>query len=401
MKEAHDDFGHRGTHAVFETLRSRFYWPYLYQDVRRYVSSCHQCQIRQVRRTMVSPTPSMPSTIFTKIYVDVMDMPKRQNTQSGYKYIVAARDDLSQAAEGRALTSNTAAAIAKFLWEDIICRYGHIHTIITDNGKEMQGACQILLKKYGIPHIFTSPYNSRANGVVERGHFVIREAIMKACAGKIYDWPRYVPHAFFADKIMPRKATGYSPFYLLHGVDPVLPFDLTEATFMMEGFKSNMAREDLLALRIRQLEKRPEDLKRAADKIIKMRFAAKAQFEKRFSHRLRREVYEPGELVLVYNSIKEKSHDQKGWPRYNGPYEVVRRTKGGSYLLKELDGVFQKRGIAAARLMPYIPRTDAMMQALQGSPSSDNEDNEDEEDEEYLEENNEELLQEDEDEDEI
>jgi hypothetical protein len=68
----------------------------------------------------------MPSTIFTKIYVDVMDMPKHQNTQSGYKYIVAAHDGLSQAAEGQALTSNTAAAIAKFLWEDIICQYGHI-----------------------------------------------------------------------------------------------------------------------------------------------------------------------------------------------------------------------------------------------------------------------------------
>ncbi|KAF8574764.1 hypothetical protein K439DRAFT_1371611, partial [Ramaria rubella] len=30
---------------------------------------------------------------------------------------------------------------------------------------------------YGIPQIHISPYNSQANGVVERGHFIIREAV--------------------------------------------------------------------------------------------------------------------------------------------------------------------------------------------------------------------------------
>jgi hypothetical protein len=38
---------------------------------------------------------------------------------------------------------------------------------------------------------------------------------------------------------MTSRVTGFSVFYLVHGVHPVLPFDLVQATFMMEGFRSN------------------------------------------------------------------------------------------------------------------------------------------------------------------
>ena len=41
-------------------------------------------------------TISAPTTLFTKVYLDIMLIPKAQ----GYHYIIAARDDLSGAAEG-------------------------------------------------------------------------------------------------------------------------------------------------------------------------------------------------------------------------------------------------------------------------------------------------------------
>ncbi len=111
--------------------------------------------------------------------------------------------------------------------------------------------------------------------MVERGHFIIREAIVKACEGNISKWPEKVHHAFFSDKVAPRHATGFSPYYWILGVDPVLPFDLTEATFQVQGFIQRMSLEDLLALRIRQLEKRPEDIPQAAETIKASRFPVK------------------------------------------------------------------------------------------------------------------------------
>ena len=43
-------------------------------------------------------------------------------------------------------------------------------------------------------------------------------------------------------------------------------------------------------------------------------------------------------------------------PRYLGPFEVVRCTKGGSYILKEINGTVSRQGIAAFLLLPYHSR---------------------------------------------
>ena len=131
------------------------------------------------------------------------------------------------------------------------------------------GAFDDLVKRLGVPRVTISAYNSKANGVVERGHYILREALIKSCEGNISQWPDKLPLAAFADRITISKSTGFSPYYLLHGVHPVLPFDLTEATFQVKGFYNNMSTTDLLILRIQQLARHPEDLEQAADTIAK------------------------------------------------------------------------------------------------------------------------------------
>ena len=353
LSAAHEKLGHRGAeYGVFYHIRDRFVWPHMYQDVKHHVSTCHQCQLWNTKRAEENPTIRTPSNIFVKLYADVLFMPNAR----GYKYIVIARCDLSHAAEGRALKNLKSKTVAKFFWEEIICRYGHIAEIVTDNGSEFAGACEELMKRYGIHQIRISPWNKHANGVVEQGHFVIREAILKDCNGRIGQWPDKVPHAIFADKITTRRSTGFSPYYLLYGTDPVLPFDLTEATFMISGYRAGLSSTELLALRIRQLEKRPEDIKRAADAIRKSRLRSKAQFEKRFKHRLRKKPIQPRQLVLVRNSERDAGLTSKYDQRYFGPFIVRRRTKGGSFVLEELDGTPLRKTVAAFRLFPYMPR---------------------------------------------
>ncbi|KAI0349790.1 hypothetical protein OH77DRAFT_1372883, partial [Trametes cingulata] len=181
----------------------------------------------------------------------------------------------------------------------------------------------------------------------------LREALVKACEGEISRWPELLPHALFADRITIRRSTGYSPYYLLHGVHPALPMDLREATFMVEGFRSNMTHADLLALRIRQLQKRPADVAQAADVLRKTRLTSKEQFEKKFSHRLQRAAFQEGDLVLIRNTAIEREMKRKHKPRYLGPYQVVRQTQNGSYVVKELNGDVSRESIAAFRLLAY------------------------------------------------
>ncbi|SJL01197.1 uncharacterized protein ARMOST_04515 [Armillaria ostoyae] len=307
---------------------------------------------------VLPPTISAPATIFEKVYIDVMFMPM----SDGYKYIACAKDDLTGVVKASALKRNKAKELAKFLWTKIYCRYGAIGQIVTDNGLEVKEAFKRLTRRLNVPHVWISPYNKRAGGVVERGHFILREAIVKAYPkrktdGQIKNWPDYIDAAVFADRVTTSSVTGFSPYFLLHGIEPLLPFDLTEATFMVEGFRSGMETSDLLALRIRQLMRHPEDLEQAAAVLKESRFESCEQFLRRFKHRLLKEDYKPGELVLVHNTRLEMTVNRfKTTPRYFGPYEVDRQTRGGSYKLHELDGTPLQKNVAAFRLLPYITR---------------------------------------------
>jgi len=354
LTQAHEDLGHRGEQAVFETVRERYYWPHLRQDIRHHVRSCHQCQIRSTIKMKIPITVSTPATIFTKVYVDVMDMTE---SIQGHKYIVCARDDLSRATECRALIKNDSKSLMRFFWEQIYCRYGAIAHVVTDNGPEVKGAFAELLRRLNIPQVRISAYNKQANGVVERGHFILREAIMKSVQYR-KEWPSKLHLASFADRVTVSKVTGYSAYYLIHGVHPVLPFDLADATFLVDGFTSGMSSTDLLVLRMRQLERRDEDLASAARAMKQARFKSKDEFEWKYRKRMKRDHYKPGDLVVLRNSSEEMKMNRKTKPRYLGPYEVVRRTKGGSYVLQELDGATLIEGAAAFRLLPYTSRHD-------------------------------------------
>jgi hypothetical protein len=147
-----------------------------------------------------------------------------------------------------------------------------VKQVVTDNDPEVEGAFQELLERYQILQTKILPYNKQANGVIERGHFTIRESLMKACGDKPESWAPQVPLAFFADKVTISRVTGFSPFYMLHGVHPVLPFNFTEATFMTQGYHKGISSSKLLSLRIHQLQKCPKDLEQAAQALIKSHF---------------------------------------------------------------------------------------------------------------------------------
>ncbi len=359
LKQAHEGTGHRGIQAVFELIRHRFFWPYFRADIHHHVKSCHDCQLRSLKKTEIPLTISAPATLFTKVYIDIMYMPESADK---FKYIVAARDDLSGTCEARALQHASSKELAKFFWEELYCRYGAPQKVITDNGPEIKKAFEALLKRLGIPQIRITPYNHHANGVVERGHFILREAIVKSCKGDFSQWPSKLAEAVFADRITISRVTGFSPYQLLHATEPLLPMDLIEATFLVENIRSGISTSELLAIRMRQLHKHPQDVERAAKILKKARFASKAQFEQRFAKRLSRDEYKSGELVLVRNTAIELSHNRKHQPRYLGPYEIDKKISEKSYALKDLDGTPFRQRTGTFRLLPYISRRHQFMQ---------------------------------------
>jgi hypothetical protein len=71
-----------------------------------------------------------------------------------------------------------------FLYENVVSRYGCVGQIVTDNG-ELNSEIGILFeRKYRIQLSFTTTYQPQSNGIVERGHKNIREAMEKSILGK-------------------------------------------------------------------------------------------------------------------------------------------------------------------------------------------------------------------------
>ena len=352
--EMHEEVAHHGTWAVEKQISLRYFWPGMKKQIQQHIRSCHSCQLRSTKKMHLPVTISHPPSLFSKVYLDVMKMPLAR----GKQWLIGCRDDLSGITECKAIARDKAKVIAKFFLKRIILRYGMVQEVVTDNGPSFRKEFAELLKKYGIRHIKISPYNSQANGVVERGHFNIREALVKLCDGDLSQWPLLVPAVSFADRITIRRATEYSPYYLLHGDHPLMPGDLADATFMITQYKPGMTSTELIEARARQLLRLPQDIARARLTLQQSRFRSKKAYEEKFARRIQKDAYEPGDLVLIRNNPIENSVsiERKTANRYMGPYCVTNQTLGGSYALQEMDGTPLKHNIAAFRLIPYVKR---------------------------------------------
>ncbi|RDB30638.1 hypothetical protein Hypma_005935 [Hypsizygus marmoreus] len=212
------------------------------EDIKWYLKTCHECQIRSVRKLHIPPTVPYPPSLFRKVHIDTFLMPEACQ----FRYVVHARCALSAWPEWRMLRSEKAEILALFIFEEILCRWGAIEEIVTDNGKNYIATVEWLAQKYHIHHIRISPYNSQANGIIKRRHFDVRESMIKAADGIPTKWPDTAHSVFWAERVTTQRHTGYSPYYIAHGLEPLFPFDLAEATYLAPTPDDLLSTTDLI-----------------------------------------------------------------------------------------------------------------------------------------------------------
>ena len=101
--------------------------------------------------------------------------------------------------------------------------------------QELQFTFQVCEKFYeltNIRHNITSAYHPQANGEVERFNRTTQEAFLKTqefhdrVAQENTDWAKKLQSILFAYRIHKQASTRFSPFYMMYGREPLLPWQM-------------------------------------------------------------------------------------------------------------------------------------------------------------------------------
>ncbi|GKA09906.1 reverse transcriptase domain-containing protein [Tanacetum coccineum] len=151
--------GHHGAnYTAKKVFDLGFYWPIIYRDAHDLVTRCDACQ----RQGKISQRDEMPqnSIQVCEIYnVWGIDFMGPFSSSRGNKYILVAIDYLSKWVEAKALPTNDARVVCKFL-KSLFARFGTPRAIISDRGTHFcnEQFAKVMLK-YGVTHRLSTAYH--------------------------------------------------------------------------------------------------------------------------------------------------------------------------------------------------------------------------------------------------
>ena len=151
--------GHMGFAKTLDRVSTRFSWPGLSSDVRKFCATCPQCQLvaRKLKSHRVPLRPMQVVTEpFKKIAIDIVgELPR---STSGYKYILTIVDYATQYPEAIPLRTTSSKAI-----EDALIKYfsevGIPDEIASDQGSNFMSKLMAQLYEQLGP---SSEWSSRA-----------------------------------------------------------------------------------------------------------------------------------------------------------------------------------------------------------------------------------------------
>ncbi|GJY61867.1 reverse transcriptase domain-containing protein [Tanacetum coccineum] len=207
--------GHHGAnYTAKKVFDSGFYWPTIYRDAHDLVTRCDACQ----RQGKISQRDEMPQNAIQVCEIfDVwgIDFMGPFSSSRGNKYILVAVDYLSKWVKAKALPTNDARVVCKFL-KSLFARFGTPRAIISDRGTHFcnDQFAKVMLK-YGVTHRLSTAYHPQTSGQVEVSNRGLKRILERTIGEHRASWSDKLDDTLIAPDFEASRAHGF----VLHSLD--------------------------------------------------------------------------------------------------------------------------------------------------------------------------------------
>lgn len=342
LAEAHDRHGHFSHKTVLKRL-SNVWWPTRSADVQQWVATCKACAYFSPTKRSEPIRPILTFDPFDMIGLDFIG--PLDLTSRGNKYILHVVDYFTRYSWAYALPHNTG-PLVKQVMEKFFEEFTVPLVLYSDRGTHFVGRdIKRFWRKCGSLHIPSPASSPRSTGMVEKSNGLLEERLrtltMAAGGNALKEWDQYLREATRALNTRDMKVHGFSPFQLLFGISPRLNLPLDNPMLaklpgvqriLLEGPREFEERPVAAEEELRWFEGRREEWKlEAREKRVD---DAVRTVEKSELRLVAKGALLEGDLVMLLDSNVRAQKGMKLHGRWNGPFVIVSRTRGSSYIIQ-------------------------------------------------------------------
>nr|GEX51992.1 reverse transcriptase domain-containing protein [Tanacetum cinerariifolium] len=223
--------GHHGqNYTAKKVFDSGFYWPTIYRDAQSLVQNYDVCQ-RQGKISQRDEIPQNSIHVCEIFYVWGIDFMGPFSSFRGNKYIPVAVDYLLKWVEAKALPSNDARVVCKFL-KNLFARFGTSRAIISDREKHFcNDQFAKVMQKFGVTHLLATPYHPQTSGQVEVSNRGLKRILERTVGKNHASWSNKLDDALWAFRTAYKTTIGYTSYKLVYGKACHLPIELEHKAY--------------------------------------------------------------------------------------------------------------------------------------------------------------------------
>ncbi|GJU64252.1 putative ribonuclease H-like domain-containing protein [Tanacetum coccineum] len=254
------------------------------------------------------------------------------SSSRGNKYILVAVDCLLKWVEAKALPTNDARVVVKFL-KSLFARFRTLRAIISDHGIHFcNDQFAKVMSKYGVTHRLATAYHPQTSGQVEVSNRGLKCILEKNVGENCASWSDKLDEALWAFRTAFKTPIGCTPYKLVYGKSCHLPIELEHKAY----WALKHANFDLkTAGDHRKLQL--NELNELRDQAYENSLIYKERTKKLHDSKIKNRIFNVGDRVLLFNS-RLKIFSGKLKTRWSGPFTITKVFPYGTVELSQPDG---------------------------------------------------------------